>query len=423
MDAQLKAGFKSFLGDLKKIGSYGTTVDEASRLLKRVDSGVKSTDEAVGRLKVTKNRHGSILLDGQHVGSVNRMLREGDLKRLVTTTGLNVPLTAADLAAFKRLVGSTPERGLKNVDDAAAAAKRQRPHLDLTLDDLAGMSETARRDLKKVETNMFGHFRKGAVVGLTIGTVVVGVDWIAKATAARRGCYMVTTVDGVTTSCKVSAYTCGDSRVEGLLCAGAHDYYNTTLVLMHLAAADDGDPGKLAIAAATGIDVNRLQERLADIVDDHYPAVAAAVAKMDAAAVMRSVDVCGVKHADVEGGKVPPCRMCDPAADPVSTTYIDPTQYADNITFHCVTDPSVLDTISDTIVTTGKDLWSGVTDALSWTVKQIGIFAAVLLALFVLVSLVLRVFDGRSATKRERYNDRDYLLAVSEGGGGETERG
>lgn len=405
-------GFKSFLTELKKLsGASKATVEEASSLLKRVDSGIKSTDEAIKSLKVTKNSQGVVLLGDKYVGVINRILREGDLKKLVSVSKQNIPVTAADSSAFKTLVGATPERGLKNVDDVAAVTKRERPHLDATVENLNKISDTAKRDLKKVENNLYKHFKNGAVVALTVGVVYVGADWISKATEARKGCFMVTTVNGVTTSCKVAAYTCSTDEDAGTgnKCTGTTNYYNTTLVLMNLANAPDDDPNKIAIATATGIAVNQLNAQLANIIDNHYPAVVTAIEKMGTQRP-KTFSICDIKNNAVEGGVVPPCRMCDPTANPVSTSFIDPAQYGDNITFQCVTNPSILDTISDTVLSTGKNLWDGVSTVVSGSLKQIGIIAAIILAVLILVMFIVRLFTR----KQPEYMDLDNMSVRSQ---------
>lgn len=389
-------GLKSFLGDLKKLsGSPKATVEEAAALLKTADSGIKSTDELMKRLTVTKNAQGALLLDGLHLGRVHKLLREGDLKELIRLSKANVPTTAADVAAFRRLVGDTPESGLKNVADLATATKRERPHLNATLDDLDKISDTARVDLKKVESNLYRRFKEGSVIALTIGTVTVATNWIVNATKARKGCFMVTTIDGKTTSCKVASFTCSadSDKTAANACKGGPplDCHNTTLVLIHLASLPDGDPDKIALATAVGVEPSRLSSQLANVVDNHYSAATAAVAKMGAN-VFNAVSVCGARHEAIEGGIVPPCRMCDPTADPVSTSFIDPALYGDNITFQCVTNPSLLDTIADIVVSTGHDVWTGVSNVLSWSLKQMGIVAAAIVIVLILVSLLVRVF-------------------------------
>lgn len=404
-------GFTNFLNELRKIsGVTAKSIDDATDLLKNVDSGIKSTDDAIKNLTVTKNTQGAVLLGDTHVGVINKILREGDLKKLVTVTKQNVPVSAADVSAFKRLVGNTPELGLKNVDDVATAAKRERPHLNATVENLDKIPETAKRDLKMVENNLYRHFKEGMSVALTVGVVTVGVDWISRATRARKGCFMVTVVDGKTTSCKVSAYTCstGDANT-GNQCTAALDYYNTTLVLMHLVSAADTDRNKVSISTATGIAVGELNANLALIIDTHYQAVATAIKNM-AANRPKGFSICAIKHDAVEGGVVPPCRMCDPTANPVSTAFIDPEQYGENITFQCVTNPSVLDTISDVIVSTGHNLWDGVFTLASGTLKQIGILAAIILVVLVLVTFIARMLT----TKRPEYMDSDSVSVRSQ---------
>lgn len=401
------------MSDLKKIGaSSKVTVEEVSTFLKSIDSGIKSTDETIKNLKVSKNSQGFVLLNDMHVGVVNKVLREGDLKKLVSMTKQNVPVTVSDCSAFKTLVGSTPEMGLKNVDDVATITKREYPHLHATLENLDKLSDTAKRDLKKVESNLYKYFKEGTIIALTVGVVYVGVDWIYKATKSRKGCYMVTTINGVTTSCKIAAHTCSinDNLVTNS-CTGSVDYYNTTLVLMHLSDARDTDPNKIALASATGIAVYRLRSQLANIIDNYYPIVVNLIEQMG---IKRpnTVSICGIKNDTVEGGLIPPCRLCDPSADPVSTTFIDPAQFGDNITFICVTNPSILDTITDTVVSTGKNLWDGVGVVVSGSLKRISVLIAIILVVLTLITLIIRMFyktsseyvvgsDSAQSTKRK----------------------
>lgn len=405
------SGFTKFLTDLKNIsGVTAKTLDEASSLLRNVDSGIKSTDDAIKKLAVTKSKQGAVLLGDTHVGAINRILRQGDLKKLIAVSKQNIPVTAADVSAFKKLVGNTPELGLKNVDDVATVAKRERPHLNATLETLDKIPDTARRDLKKVESNLYKHFKEGTTVALTIGVATVGVNWISEATRTRKGCFMLTTLDGRTTSCKVAAYTCSTGDADkGNRCTGATDYYNTTLVLMHLVSLPDADPNKIAIATATGIPVNELNAKLAIIIDNHYPAVAAAIKNMGDQRP-KTFSICGITNDAVEGGVVPSCRMCDPTANPVSTAFIDPEQYADNITFQCVTNPSVLDTVSDAIVSTGHNLWDGVITGASGAFKQIGILAVIILVVLVLVTFIARTLTK----KRSEYTDLDDMSVRSQ---------
>lgn len=406
------SGFARFLKDLKTYSgvSVANTAEQAKNLLKTVDSGIKSTDDVIKNLTVTKNKQGAFLLGDQPVGAIHKILREGDLKKLIAVSKQNVPVTAADVSSFKKLVGVTPELGLKNVDDVATVAKRERPHLNATVDNLDKLSDTAKRDLKKVESNLYRHFREGTAVALTIGAVTVGVDWISQATRARKGCFMMTVVDGKTTSCKISAYTCSaDDANTGNKCTNVQDYYNITLVLMHLASAPDTDPQKKAIATLTGIAVNELNAKLSTVIDNHYATVAKAIKEMGAQRP-KGFSVCGITNDAVENGVVPPCRMCDPTANPVSTTFIDPEQLGENITFQCVTNPSVLDTISDVVVSTGHNLWDGVFTLASGTLKQIGIIAAIVLVLLVLITFIARMLTA----KRPEYTDLDNASVRSQ---------
>ena len=85
-------------------------------------------------------------------------------------------------------------------------------------------------------------------------------------------------------------------------------------------------------------------------------------------------------------------------------------RYGDNITFQCVTNPSILDTISDTVLSTGKNLWDGVSTVVSGSLKQIGIVAAIILAVLILVMFIVRLFTR----KQPGYMDLDNMSVRSQ---------
>lgn len=134
----------------------------------------------------------------------------------------------------------------------ATQNKKSFPYLDLKETDFPNMSKTAATDIKKIENNLFKYFKQGTTIALTLGVIYVAVDWLVKTTEKRKGCFMLTTISGKTTSCKVQAYSCIGS--EGDLCTSTLSYYNTTLVLMKIATLADDNELKIKVAQAAGVD-------------------------------------------------------------------------------------------------------------------------------------------------------------------------
>lgn len=387
--------FKGFLRELRRFAGVSTkALEDAEKLLKSVDSGIKSVDDAISSAPITRTKDGIILIGDETVGSVDRIMRSGDLENVIRISKrTDIPITSADREAFKVVVGDTPEKAMKEVDDMATRNKRTYPDLDAGIDDIDNISESGKKNLKKIESNLFKYFKRGTVITLTIGVVYVTVDWLAKATNARRGCFMLTTINGETTSCKVQEYTCSEYQ-DGDHCKSvSRDYYNVTLVLMHVAKLEDTDARKIAVAEAAGVPVDKLNDQLGKVIDNSYEKVALAINSMTD---RPTVNVCGLSHADVEGGKIPPCRMCSPTANPLSTSFIDPDQYAENVTFQCVINPNLMDTITDVISKTGKNILDGVGSFVSGSLKSVGIIAIVVLVLLIILFVIIKILPTKS---------------------------
>lgn len=384
---------KTFLKELKGVSKAGLA--ETESLVKSFKSNIKSLDDIVTNLPITKNKHGFIEMAENTVGKVNKIMREGDLAEMVKLSGRNVPFTSVDTKGFKSLVADTPERAYKDIADLATSNKRSFPQLNVSVTELPNISKSAAKDVAKVENNLFKYFKKGTTVALTLGAVYVGVDWLTKATESRKGCFMLTTINGKTTSCKVQAYSCIGS--DGNLCSDSLPYYNTTLVLMKIATLPDTNELKIKVATAAGVEPSALNTSLATVIDTKYSEIDAVISSET---TLPDFIICELTHADVEKGVIPACRMCSPSDDPISTTYIDPNQYPDNVTFQCSINPSLLDTITDAAKNTGKDLLDGISGGLMTILKPLLIVAAVILAIVIIISIGMKVIKRGSGSGR-----------------------
>lgn len=330
------------------------------------------------------------------VGAVHRLVREANLDGLARAAGANVLITSTERSAFRQTMLDTPERALRDVGEAAATSAARRPHLNVTAEQVTSLSTSGKRDYAKITQNLFKYFKQGTFVALTLGGVYVGVDWIAKTTERRKGCFMVTTIDNKTTSCKVAAYSCIGSTDGSEMCRSVSSkYYNATLVLMHIAAdLPDNDKRKIDVAKAAGVPVNELNAKLATVIDTKFAEVSSVIEQMGDEKRPSNFKICEITHPNVEGGKVPPCRMCSPSDNPTSTTFIDSNQYGDNITFQCSVSPTIIETIDDAIISTGKNLWEGVTSALA-PLKKWLIWGAVIVVIVLVLTLIVRFLPGR----------------------------
>lgn len=396
-------GFKEFLSELKKVGKVGKTVElgEIKKLLQNVESGVHSVDEALKDLPVTKAKGGFVLIGEETVGRINKILREADLGELVSVSKKNIKFSSADEKAFKNTVGKTPERSYRDVVELTETNKKSFPQLDAKVDELDRISKTGKEEIKKTENNLFKKFKKGTKIVLTIGAFYVAYDWIRTATEERKGCFMMTMINNKATSCKVQAYSCIGSG--GTMCTGNLSYFNVTLVLMAIVKMPDSDDRKQKIATLVSIPVADLDGNLAKIIDNNFEVVAEMVDTLmgEPTTAINLTSICSMTHPDVENGKVPPCRLCTPSANPLSTEFIDSSQYGDNISFQCVVNPSILETISDAAISTGTDLLQGVSSGVSGALKPIAFLVIILLVLIIIAGVIFKVKKPPSAPANE----------------------
>lgn len=284
------------------------------------------------------------------------------------------------------MLSVTPERSSRELADLTVSNKKVYPQLDIVEADFNKISKTAAADLAKVEKNTSKYFKNGTKIALTIGVMVVGVDWIRKTTLQVKGCHMLTVIDNKTTSCKVAAYSCVGEG--GDLCSQKFDYPNTTLILMKVVTMPDTDPLKMKLADATGIEVDKLSDNIGKLIDKFYEKVYETIEANKNE--IPKYNVCELKNPNIENGIVPPCRICSPSDNPIATTYIDPKDYGDNITFQCVDNPSMLSIITDAAKTTGKDLFAGITSTLFTILKPFVIVLVIIIFIIILISIIAK---------------------------------
>lgn len=386
---------KKFLQSLKTASTLPE--EDLSTLIKSFKADIPALDEAIVDLPVVKTKYGFNTIGDAPVGRVNRLMREANLPELVRLSKKSIPFTSVDAREFEQLVVDTPELANKKLNTAVSANKKAFPHLDVTADDFNTLSTTAKKDVKKIENNLIKYAKTGAKITLLFGTIAIGAEWALKGTQKRKGCWMITTIGGKPSSCKIAAFWCL-GNTDGDFCPGTHvdKLQNTTLVLMAISEAPDTNPLKMSIAKKVGVDVGEMAGNLAKIIENNYNDVSELIAK-DTENIPKFA-VCQIKSSQVENGVIPPCRMCAPSDDPISTTYIDPKLYADNVTFQCSSNPSILDTITDAAKSTGIDIFDGVTTGLWSLLKPIFALVAVLAIICVFALIIMGIVNRKKNT-------------------------
>lgn len=381
-----------------------TSIEDVTRQLKGFKSEIGTLDTAVNNMAVRIEKGGHMSIGGESVGSFNRILREGDLAKLMSMSDVRVPFTNIDEAAFKSVVKDTAEFKMRVIRDTAEANKKIHPELNVTEDGFANASAQTTKSVEKAEGNMLKSFGRGTKLALTVGVITVGSVGLYYAVRARKGCIMSTTIDDQTTSCKIQSQSCVGEG--GTMCPNPQINYNVTLILMQLSTMEDTHALKVAVCSAAGIQPSELNTRLVYVIDSKFDEVAKVInaSKNN----LPTFDPCSLKHPGVEGGEIAPCRMCSPSANPKSTEYIDPSTYPDNVTFSCNSHPNILDVIADVALTTGVDLLDGIGSGIFAVLKPFVIAIVVILVLVLIISIVSKI-----APRRQRIDVGEFGSQVS----------
>lgn len=418
MPRAVSARFTELLKSLRSMsGVTKRTSEELETVLASSDLGIGVADVALRGAKTSKSTHGYLKVNGVPVNRLQGYMRAGSLVDMLRATGKNVHVSEAESNMFGSLVKDLPENALKNIEDMVRMSVKDRPHLNVTMNNYATLSETAKTEISSFYDNLIKFAKTGTYLALVIGGVTIGANWLINGLADRRGCWMVRTVNGKTTSCRVTSFSCGRQTDRPPVTGGEvkstqtsctddlSSYYNTTLSFIHICELDDTDVDKLNLSRALGVSVDALIKNKASILNTKFENINNFVKTYTGNS---NVNVCK-QNADIDGGKVPYCRMCDPSADPRSTQYIDTSSFIwENVTFKCIENPTVLELMSDVVHSTGTNLWEAITSVPSTlfkTFKYVGIFTALALICSV-IYLIYRKFIFK--TVNPIYNAASY---------------
>lgn len=384
------------LARASKVSGKSATKD-VGRILQKVKTGIPSIDKLFHTAKVTRNKKGVIVIDNTPANVVYSLVRKGDLVGLLRMLKSTTVVTAEQVNAFRKIVSDFPETKVAELDELIRKVKTKWPDLDVTVEQLDNLPKSAQSQLAKITKKLYKSIPIGTTVVLLTGVFVVGANWLKDAVEARRGCFMLRNVGGKTVSCRIDTFSCSLSprhvaSLSNPCPSRSYDsLYNTTLVLMVACQNEPSDHCSQSIATALNMPniVGKFEEIYSD--DSKYLLAAESIEKLAKNNKLPKFRICDVSHPAVDQGVINPCRLCDSSADPKSTTYIDPLQYADSdITFLCNADPSAIDTIADVMRTTGVNLFDTFGSTLYMIMKPFALVGLVVLCILFIIGMTLR---------------------------------
>lgn len=382
--------FSDFISGLKKfLGSTEKTTEELKAFLKNAKLGLSAPEDILKSLEVKKLNGIFMVGDDIPLNKLEYVMKEGSLKNLYKIAKIEEPILETDAKAFKTIVGSTSEKALDDLAELSLKYKKLFSHLDVTTEDFSKLSKKFQAEAGKMESNLFKYFKEGTVISLVVGSVVVAVDWLLTETEKRKGCFLIRTDGTGTSSCKLINLSC-NPYIQGCECANqSYNYYNTTIMAMIISKLSDDAQMKKDCAAAVGILPNKFEESLKLILDTRFDKLDKFVKSLKNPYINQS-DICKLIHKDVEDGKIPPCRACDPTANPNSTTFIDSSLLPINYTLKCESNPSILDTLTDVFISTGKNIFD-IGNTASGSIKKLGLFAIIILFLVAIIAAIIKL--------------------------------
>lgn len=145
-------------------------------------------------------------------------------------------------------------------------------------------------------------------------------------------------------SCRVAKYTCGyikssSGNTPSFKICQTDDlvFHNDTIVFIAIINAYDEFQDKkylsafLRSTADSKLSMDTEYHKITEFFKDRHER-------------FNVIDPC---DANIENGDIPFCRICHPSADPKSMRQINSDQLAENMTMKCVSDPSLIDLLTD----------------------------------------------------------------------------
>lgn len=386
-----------FKFSFKKFFNFGTDLKELDKVVKNADLGVDAASKMIKEAPYKKLENGLLGVEGKTLNQVEDVMKSGNLGKLKEITGSKININSKEIAEFKSVSADLPQSKLDDLDVGTLKNKTRHPELDIK--DVEKAPTKVKNVVNKINKKGISVFGTGVKVSLVIGAVYIGKNWLEKATAARKGCFLLATIDNKTTSCRYSAASCSGGTNERN-CTSSYKSSdilksrNVAIFSMYALTNTQLKEKYIAELAKQGVTAN-LETDLGEHLKSHLMQMTTAMDIIIAAltdsekTIFDTAMLCKLTHKDVEGGVVPGCRLCDTSGDVTGTSYIDSTNIADNMTYACNANPSILDTITDTIISTGKNILDWGVDIAQYA--KYGIIIAVVIVLIIIILKIVGI--------------------------------
>ena len=338
--------------------------------------------------------------NGIKLHSVENLLRRGELIKFADTLNSTVVIRATDQVGFIRSLGNNlPDLKIREFDDNLVVARRTTPELDVNassgIELYNKLTPSGRSSFERAMTTIKNTAKAGLAVGVFVSFSVLAANLyqtVVDATEAKKGCYLLRTLNNVTTSCKINNRSCLNLQSTTKSCTPQEIpdvlSYNIAIFLMY-AVNVTNLASEIGILLSLG---GPLANNNIQIVLNNADSVKT-INTQYKDKIKEITDPC-ITTLEVEGGILPPCRACNPTANATSTEYVDTSVLADNITLQCVRDVSILSTLVDVATGMGVQIF----DTLGGLFPYFRTIAIVVIIIIVLVIIASFVFKKKTNT-------------------------
>lgn len=376
---------------------YGKSIEKLKAAVKNTDVGLDVASDMIKNAPYKELENGLLGIGNIPVHEIDDVVKSGNLPHLKSISESGATITAKDVTNYKNLTTEFPQSKLDDLNTKTASNKVKSPELDVKSADAA--SATTKKTIKKIEEKSMSIFKTGTKIGLVVGVGIIGYNWLTKATEARKGCFLVTVMNGKASSCRIAALSCVGGN-DNNNCTSTYSIEtliqsnNAPLIAMY-AISNPTYKARYndALAQVSPDTKYDISDNLKDLINGEtfstvfMPAhnkFIAGLSTEDKTTLFNLSKLCSLTHPAIESGSVPACRLCDTSGDVSGTEYYDSSNLAENITYRCNANPTILETISDAIISTGENMLSWGSDI--GTYLKYGIIASI--AVIVLVLLV-----------------------------------
>lgn len=353
--------------------------------------------------------------EGLHMNTLHDAILAGDFEKLLKLSGSEAKLSAVDRNLIRESIPANPHKALFDLKESFEGLKSKFDHLNVKVSDVekGAVSAETKDAIKELNAKLkspsfkvkLARFAAGVTVPMLLGGVAIyeidrGIEHIAK---RRIGCFWVETnqVTGKTTSCKISRNTCGEYKSLGDLCKTTTKFRdsvtNTPLLAMHIANLEDSDETKMKLASSLGVSVGELKAQLKAKLDSNFKEIKDFVneSTIKEKFNMNDLNLCDITNPNIDQLNPAICRMCDTSASENSVAFVDSKYLPTNVTVHCSTDPTILETVIDLAKSTATDLLSGLGKGIASLFKPLLVIIAVILSLALVGFIAMKGFKRK----------------------------